>query len=758
MDEYRKAQEKNKALSRSKVNMHDRPNTHKNDNTKTPICTEAQTVLLCLDYLRALRRNHHGTNELEENEGIKQDYVTLAIWALTRCFAQPDELVLKSHPELYNTGQGGESDPVDMKSSSYLLNNGNDPYFQHELAESNFKIKHSQIITKLTEDITIPTMNQMNEEVIYLTDPRKITGEGRDEGSQPDTSSWYKYNDMHYSNKHRIYKYDGLGSTPLDLQQLIAQGLQQTKGMSRQQGEDIMMKDRMFTDFMDAVKAKGFFEISEKDVMNNGGARISALSSKQKKDAAREEIYQERYRKVVSKFRQKLVDNGLEEEFERKLLLREKEADTNGVDIGGSGVERFDDEATVTGSVVGAMETDKENGTLHFDDNESISRKLKSSSSGISRRRLSMAAKASRKDIEEAEKSKLAGNALMQKKKYKEAKDCYTKALGIAPSGPTSHVYYSNRAAALLSMRNFTEAVWDAERSVALKPDYPKAYARLGLAHFLLGQYKEAVEAYTMAVKFEPNNETSVSYLDRSKKKLSMLNRGNGADDDDGSVNSRRSSRSERRMSRSRNGSRRSSVAVSKSAVQHPQYAPLDSDDEKKTLNVKVDRSQKGRIDREGRGEEEQDGDNHETSSSVDKISDDKLDEANRLKVEGNKSMARKEYAEAIKLYSMALRLAPAGPQSHVYFSNRAAALCYLERYEEAELDAERALALDPEFGKAHARLGLARYFLRDYDGAVEAYESAADHDPHNESNRIYLAKAKLKLGRHQSLASKSRE
>ena len=106
----------------------------------------------------------------------------------------------------------------------------------------------------------------------------------------------------------------------------------------------------------------------------------------------------------------------------------------------------------------------------------------------------------------------------------------------------------------------------------------------------------------------------------------------------------------------------------------------------------------------------------------------------------------------------MALRLAPAGPQSHVFFSNRAAALCYLERYEEAELDAERALALDPEFGKAHARLGLARYFLRDYDGAVEAYESAADHDPDNESNRIYLAKAKLKLGRRQSMAKRTME
>ena len=79
----------------------------------------------------------------------------------------------------------------------------------------------------------------------------------------------------------------------------------------------------------------------------------------------------------------------------------------------------------------------------------------------------------------------------------------------------------------------------------------------------------------------------------------------------------------------------------------------------------------------------------------------DKLEEANRLKVNGNKAIARTQYSEAIKLFSNALRLAPAGPQSHVYIINRAAALCSLVRYEEAELDAERALALYPEFGKA---------------------------------------------------------
>ena len=98
-------------------------------------------------------------------------------------------------------------------------------------------------------------------------------------------------------------------------------------------------------------------------------------------------------------------------------------------------------------------------------------------------------------DLDEAERLKSAGNAHMQKKEYEQAVDAYTSALKLCPSGPSSHVYFSNRAAALLSMKSFEEATRDSERSLALKPDYAKAHARLGLAQFLLGLFDDAVEA-----------------------------------------------------------------------------------------------------------------------------------------------------------------------------------------------------------------------------------------------------------------------
>ena len=102
------------------------------------------------------------------------------------------------------------------------------------------------------------------------------------------------------------------------------------------------------------------------------------------------------------------------------------------------------------------------------------------------------------------------------------------------------------------------------------------------------------------------------------------------------------------------------------------------------------------------------------------------------------------------------MQLSPVGPSSHVFLSNRAASLLSLKRYSAAAVDARRAVALAPTFGKAHARLGQALYFLKQYKGAVEAYEDALkfEEDDGNGGNsavtRAYLQKAKEKLAKQE--------
>jgi small glutamine-rich tetratricopeptide repeat-containing protein alpha len=122
--------------------------------------------------------------------------------------------------------------------------------------------------------------------------------------------------------------------------------------------------------------------------------------------------------------------------------------------------------------------------------------------------------------------------------------------------------------------------------------------------------------------------------------------------------------------------------------------------------------------------------------------------EAEKLKLKGNSCMANRDYEAALQNYTAAVKLSPDGPNSHVYYSNRAAALCYLERYEEAEADSEHSLLLVPDYGKAHARLGLSRFFMGDYSGAIDAYTSALRYDPENAASKSYLAKARARLAK----------
>lgn len=123
------------------------------------------------------------------------------------------------------------------------------------------------------------------------------------------------------------------------------------------------------------------------------------------------------------------------------------------------------------------------------------------------------------------------------------------------------------------------------------------------------------------------------------------------------------------------------------------------------------------------------------------------LEEAERFKTAGNTFMQNKEYARAVESYSTALRLLPAGPTSHVFYANRAAALLSMKQFRDAATDAERSIALRADYGKGYARLGLAKFFLGDYDGAVDEYTISLSHDPENASSKAYLAKARAKGG-----------
>ena len=60
----------------------------------------------------------------------------------------------------------------------------------------------------------------------------------------------------------------------------------------------------------------------------------------------------------------------------------------------------------------------------------------------------------------------------------------FSKAMSV---GPSNYLLYSNRSATYARLGKHFEALADAEKTVQLKPGWPKGYFRLGAAHFGLG-------------------------------------------------------------------------------------------------------------------------------------------------------------------------------------------------------------------------------------------------------------------------------
>lgn len=116
-----------------------------------------------------------------------------------------------------------------------------------------------------------------------------------------------------------------------------------------------------------------------------------------------------------------------------------------------------------------------------------------------------------------AEELKSKGNELMGQAKYREAIAFYTKAIEVEPN---NHLYYANRAAAYLHLKDNRYAITDCEKSIALNDKYAKAHARLGTAYFYDANYARAVICLKRALELDPYSETYREDLNRAEEKL----------------------------------------------------------------------------------------------------------------------------------------------------------------------------------------------------------------------------------------------
>ncbi|KTF92142.1 hypothetical protein cypCar_00036029 [Cyprinus carpio] len=103
----------------------------------------------------------------------------------------------------------------------------------------------------------------------------------------------------------------------------------------------------------------------------------------------------------------------------------------------------------------------------------------------------------------EAEGFKEQGNAFYVKKDYAEAFNFYTKAIDLCPKNAS---YYGNRAATLMMLSRYREALEDSQQAVRLDDTFMKGHMREGKCHLLLGNAMAASRCFQKVQELEPEN------------------------------------------------------------------------------------------------------------------------------------------------------------------------------------------------------------------------------------------------------------
>ncbi|XP_026538556.1 dnaJ homolog subfamily C member 7 isoform X2 [Notechis scutatus] len=117
----------------------------------------------------------------------------------------------------------------------------------------------------------------------------------------------------------------------------------------------------------------------------------------------------------------------------------------------------------------------------------------------------------------EAESFKEQGNAFYAKKDYNEAYNYYTKAIDTCPSNAS---YYGNRAATLMMLGKFREALGDAQQSVRMDDSFLRGHLREGKCHLSLGNAMAASRCFQRVKELDDKNAQAEQELKCAKAVL----------------------------------------------------------------------------------------------------------------------------------------------------------------------------------------------------------------------------------------------